>query len=95
LIIHKLTTIMTIDSTSIKEAIKEHILQTTFVDKDKIKDDSLIFKEGYFDSMGFVVLITFLEEKFGIQAADEDLIEENFESINAITSYIVRKKENQ
>ena len=86
---------MTIDAATIKEAIKEHILQTTFVDKDKIKDDSLIFKEGYFDSMGFVVLITFLEEKFGIQAADEDLIEENFESINAITSYIVRKKENQ
>jgi len=81
------------DVNTIKKTIKEHILQTTFVEKDKIKDDSLIFKEGYFDSMGFVVLITFLEEKFGIQTADEDLIEENFESINAITSYIVRKKE--
>jgi acyl carrier protein len=86
---------MTIDATAIKETIKEHILQATFVDKNKIKNDSLIFKEGYFDSMGFVVLITFLEEKFSIQTADEDLIEENFESINAITSYIVRKKENQ
>lgn len=86
---------MTIEANTIKELIKEHILQATFIDKDKIKDDSLIFKEGYFDSMGFVVLITFLEEKFGIQAADEDLVEENFESINAITSYIVRKKEIQ
>jgi acyl carrier protein len=86
---------MATDATTIKESIKEHILQNTFADKDKIKDDSLIFKEGYFDSMGFVVLITFLEDKFGIQAMDEDLIEENFESINAITSYIVRKKIDQ
>jgi acyl carrier protein len=83
------------DTLGIKETIKEHILQATFADKNKIQDDSLIFKEGYFDSMGFVVLITFLEETFGITATDEDLVEENFESINAITSYILRKTENQ
>ena len=41
--------------------------------------------------MGFVVLITFLKENFGIKTIDEDLIEENFESINAITDFIVRK----
>jgi acyl carrier protein len=86
---------MITDIATIKEIIKEHILQATFADKDKIKDDSLIFKEGYFDSMGFVVLITFIEDKFGIAATDEDLIEDNFESINAITSYILRKIENR
>ena len=86
---------MTHDIDSIRDTIKEHILQATFVDKNKIQNDSLIFKEGYFDSMGFVVLITFLEEKFGIQTVDEDLVEENFESINAITSYISRKTENR
>jgi len=86
---------MTIDISTIKEIIKEHILQATFADKDKIQDDSLIFKEGYFDSMGFVVLITFIEDRFGITATDEDLIEDNFESINAITSYILKKTENR
>ena len=85
--------IMAQDIDSIRDTIKEHVQQATFVDKNKIQNDSLIFKEGYFDSMGFVVLITFLEEKFGIQTADEDLIEENFESINAITNYISRKTE--
>jgi acyl carrier protein len=86
---------MTKDISTIKEIIKEHILQATFADKNKIQDDSLIFKEGYFDSMGFVVLITFIEDKFGITATDEDLIEDNFESINAITSYVLRKTENR
>jgi len=95
LIIYKLKAIMTKDISVIKETIKEHILQATFADKDKIQNDSLIFKEGYFDSMGFVVLITFLEESFGITTTDEDLIEENFESIDAITSFIIRKTNNQ
>jgi acyl carrier protein len=77
----------------VKEKIREYILQAVYVDKEKVKDDSLIFKEGYFDSMGFMVLITFLEEQFGIKTNDTDLLEENFESINAITDFIIRKKQ--
>jgi len=83
---------MDTNNNSVKEKIKEYIQQATFVEKDKIKDDSLIFKEGYFDSMGFVVLITFLEENFGIKTVDADLVEENFESINAIADFVIRKK---
>jgi acyl carrier protein len=82
------------DVLTIKTKVKEYIQQATFVEKEKIKDDSLIFKEGYFDSMGFVVLITYLEENFGIKTTDSDLVEENFESINAITDFIIRKNSN-
>jgi acyl carrier protein len=85
---------MSTDAVAIREKVKDYIKQATFVEKDKIKNDSLIFKEGYFDSMGFVVLITYLEENFGIKTTDADLIEENFESINAITDFIVRKSSN-
>ena len=41
--------------------------------------------------MGFIVLITFLEEEFEIKTVDADLLEENFESINAITNFVLRK----
>lgn len=82
------------DIATIRTKVKEYIQQATFVEKDKIKDDSLIFKEGYFDSMGFVVLITYLEENFGIKTTDSDLVEENFESINAITDFVMRKNDN-
>jgi acyl carrier protein len=79
------------DNNLVKEKVRTYVLQAVYVDKEKIKDDSLIFKEGYFDSMGFMVLITFLEEEFGIKTNDSDLVEENFESINAITDFITRK----
>jgi acyl carrier protein len=82
------------DHTAIRDQIREYIQQATFAEKEKIKNDSLIFKEGYFDSMGFVVLITYLEENFGVKTTDTDLVEDNFESINAITDFIIRKKSN-
>jgi acyl carrier protein len=80
------------DTLVIKQKISQYILQQTFAEKDKIQNDTLIFKEGFFDSMGFIMLITFIEEEFAIKTNDADLVEENFESINAITSYILRKK---
>lgn len=82
---------MATDTTVIKEKVKDYILEVTSVDKSHIQNNSLIFKEGYFDSMGFVLLITFLEDNFGINIVDADLAEENFESIDAITEFIIRK----
>jgi acyl carrier protein len=80
------------DSSSIRQKVNEYVVQHTFAEKHKIKDDSLIFKEGYFDSMGFIMLITFIEDEFALKMSDADFTEENFESINAITAYIIRKK---
>jgi len=76
---------------AIKEKVKEYVLSAVYAEKEKIKNNSLVFKEGYFDSMGFMVLIAFLEEEFKIKITDTDLVEENFESIDAITSYVSRK----
>jgi acyl carrier protein len=82
---------MKFNSSEIKEKVRSYINQSVHVDNDKIKDSSLIFKEGFLDSMGFIVLITFLEEEFKIKTNDSDLIEENFESINAITDFVEKK----
>jgi acyl carrier protein len=84
---------MTTDPSIAKEKVKSYIHQAVHVNKEKIADDSLIFKEGYFDSMGFIMLISFIEEEFGIKTSDADLIEENFETINAISEFINRKTE--
>ena len=81
------------DNKLVKEKVRTYVLQAVYVDKEKINDDSLIFKEGYFDSMGFMVLITYIEEEFGIKTNDSDLVEENFESINAIADFVIRKKQ--
>jgi acyl carrier protein len=83
---------MTDNPIQIEDKIFEYIRKSTHADFTKITQDTLLFREGIFDSMGFVLLIDFLEENFGIKASDVDLIEENFESVKAITQYVQRKK---
>ncbi len=75
----------------IKESVYQFITENAFSDPGAIKYDTMIFKEGYFDSMGFITLITFLEDQFNVKTEDKDFIEENFESINAIANYVTQK----
>lgn len=79
------------NSDQIKEKIDGYIRKNTLSNTSNLNDKTLLFREGIFDSMAFVLLIEYIEETFGIQASDADLIEENFESIEAITRYISRK----
>ena len=74
-----------------KQKIKNFIIESSYSDPEKIKDETLIFKEGFFDSMGFVNLLGFLEENFNIKMDDKDLVEENFESINSISKFVTLK----
>jgi len=75
----------------LKKELFAYVKENTFKETDSLKSDTKIFIEGVFDSMGFALLLDFLETKFQIQAEDSDLVEENFESIDAIADFIVRK----
>jgi len=79
------------DLTEIKDKVTVYIHEAVYAEKDKVKDDSLVFQEGFIDSMGFMTLITYLEKEFGISTSDADLLEENFESINAISDFVMKK----
>jgi acyl carrier protein len=74
-----------------KNTIRNYIIESTFDDVEKINDDTLIFEEGILDSMGLLFLIEFLNEKFNTETTDEELIPENFKSINSIMAFIESK----
>ncbi|WP_430809850.1 MULTISPECIES: acyl carrier protein [unclassified Carboxylicivirga] len=75
-----------------KDKIRDFIAEATYTDPGIIKDDTLIFEEGIFDSMALLNLITFLESEFGVVAEDTDLQEENFGSVQRIADYLERKR---
>lgn len=75
----------------IKDEIKQFILKTSYVSEDVLNNETLIFTQGIMDSMGFMSLVSFLEENFSIKVKDTELIETNFESIDAIGDYAERK----
>lgn len=75
----------------IKDKIKEYIIESTFEDVQSITDETLIFEEGVLDSMGLLFLIEFLQEEFNVTTNDDELVVENFESINKIVAFLNSK----
>jgi len=53
-------------------------------------DDSLI-ASGLIDSTGILELVSFLESTFSLQIADDELVPDNLDSINQITSFVQQK----
>ncbi len=76
---------------SVRGELFAYVKNNTFKETDSLTSDTKLFVEGIFDSMGFALLLDFLEEKYKIVADDNELVEENFESINAITEFILKK----
>jgi acyl carrier protein len=83
---------MSVETFEIEQRIFEFISKNSHSQPKNITGQTMLFQEGIFDSMGFVLLVDFLEEGFGIKANDDELIEENFESVQAITNFVHRKK---
>ena len=75
----------------LKKDLFDYVKENTFKETRTLANDTRLFVEGIFDSMGFVLLLEYLEEKYSLVAGDNDLLEENFESINAISDFILLK----
>lgn len=52
-------------------------------------DESLL-ETGIIDSMVMVGLIAFIEERFGFRVEEDDMVPENFETLNRIARYVSR-----
>lgn len=58
---------------------------------DTLTDDQSLVEAGLIDSLGVAELVAFIETRFGIEPADEELVPENFDSIALIASFVQRK----
>jgi acyl carrier protein len=54
-------------------------------------DDASFLEEGIVDSQGVMELVMFVEDNFGIDVDDMDIIPDNFDSISQLASYVRRK----
>jgi len=75
----------------LEDKIRDYIVKSTFDDVKNITNETLIFEEGILDSMGLLFLIEFLNEEFKITTSDDELVVENFKSINNIVAFLKSK----
>lgn len=56
-----------------------------------LDEDVSLLETGMIDSLNLVKITLFIEEEFQIKLSDEDLIPENFETLNAMQTFIGKK----
>lgn len=59
-----------------------------------LEEDESFLDRGIIDSTGVLELVSFVEDTFGINIEDDELIPENLDSVEKLTQFIRRKKEN-
>lgn len=77
----------------IKKVVREFALQELGDNgfHEGIQDDDSLIDEAIMDSLGILIVISFLEEKFGIIVDEFELNPESFKSISAINRFIENK----
>ena len=58
---------------------------------EQLPEDRSFLEAGIIDSTGVLELVCFLENTFGIEVLDEEMLPQNLDSIRSITSYVRRK----
>ena len=58
---------------------------------DDIVDDASFMANGIVDSLGVLELISFVEETYAVEVSDEEVVPENFDSVNQMAAYIRSK----
>lgn len=77
------------DADRIREFLADRFL---FDANANIDPKASLMGAGILDSTGAMELVFFLEEEFGIQVSDSDLVPDNLDSIERIVAYVGRRK---
>ncbi len=54
--------------------------------------ETSLLDSGIIDSTGVLEVIAFLEETFGIEVADDEMLPENLDTIGRIARYVAKKR---
>jgi acyl carrier protein len=75
--------------------LEKYLLTEVAIDLDLSKkslapDENLIM-QGIIDSLGILKLVSFMEKSFGIKVNNEEIIPENFQTLNALAEFVAKK----
>lgn len=79
---------------NVKQSIRDFI-ETSFLfreGREKLADGESLLDAGLIDSTGILELVSFIESEFGILVEDDEIVPENLDSVNLITTYVEGKR---
>jgi len=78
----------------LRDQIRGFIVENfLFGDGEPLADDTLsLLDNGIVDSVGIMELVAWLEQNHALKVADQELIPENFDSVERLVRFVERKK---
>jgi acyl carrier protein len=77
---------------SIELQVRQFIVENfLFGEEEALCDGDSFLEKGIIDSTGVLELVVFLEEKYHIAIADDDLVPSNLDSIDSLVRFITEK----
>lgn len=75
--------------TSVRQYIQDNFLMGS---AETYADDASFMDAQLLDSTGFLELVHFLEDSYGIRVEDEEMMPENLDSLDAVAQFVTRKR---
>jgi acyl carrier protein len=79
---------MTEHENALAEFIRNELLHGRKV---ALTADADLLSAGIVDSLGILRLVAFIEDRFGVKVPDEDVVFENFQSLQAMGTYVSQR----
>jgi len=73
-------------------AVRDYVVTNfLFGEAGDLKDETSFMGSGIIDSTGILELIMFIEETYAIKVQPEEMLPENFDSVDRVAAFISRK----
>ena len=84
------------DTRSTKDQIRQWVQETAERKGiGAVTDDESLTENGVIDSLAIFRLVSFLEDTFGVRIADEEIVNDNFKSVDDIDRLVQSKLTSQ
>jgi len=82
-----------IAASSVEQRIHKFLLEKfPLARKTKVERETALLEKGILDSLGILDIVSFLESEFSITINDEELVPENFQSLETLSAFIGNKR---
>jgi acyl carrier protein len=55
-----------------------------------LSDEEPLLGSGIVDSLGIMRLVSYIEEEFGVEVGEDDLVPEHFQTVNRMAAFVER-----
>lgn len=79
----------------IKENIREFVVENfLFGDGNELENSTDFFEKSIIDSTGILELVCFVEESCSLTISDEEIVQENFSSVDRVSDFVQKRTSN-